>query len=119
MVERFCLCFLLSLFEGEYAFHGRHRSFWAEWPDISRGTCRFPACHPSQPCLLGFSAPSYFCRSLAAFGHRRLNNLAQSFLPLIIKNAGNRVQLYEFGNEPDHYCKMTGTTYGQKWNETV
>ena len=41
------------------------------------------------------------------------------WLKEIIKNAGNRVQLYEFGNEPDHYCKMNGTTYGKKWNETV
>jgi len=41
------------------------------------------------------------------------------WLKEIIKNAGSRVQLYEFGNEPDHYCNMTGTTYGQKWNETV
>jgi hypothetical protein len=29
----------------------------------------------------------------------------------IIRTAGNRVKLYEMGNEPDHYCGMTGQRY--------
>ncbi|NEA34196.1 hypothetical protein [Streptomyces sp. SID13031] len=29
----------------------------------------------------------------------------------IIRTAGNRVRLYELGNEPDHYCGMTGQRY--------
>jgi hypothetical protein len=29
----------------------------------------------------------------------------------IIRTAGNRVRLYEMGNEPDHYCGMTGQRY--------
>jgi hypothetical protein len=29
----------------------------------------------------------------------------------IIRTAGTRVKLYELGNEPDHYCAMTGQRY--------
>ncbi|MDX6262795.1 MAG: hypothetical protein QOH84_4483 [Kribbellaceae bacterium] len=29
----------------------------------------------------------------------------------IIRTAGSRVKLYEMGNEPDHYCGMTGQQY--------
>ncbi len=37
----------------------------------------------------------------------------------IIKNAGSRVQLYEFGNEPDGYCGWTSATYTSNWNQMV
>lgn len=37
----------------------------------------------------------------------------------IIRVAGKRVQLYEFGNEPNHYCKWDGRTYAYYWNYAV
>jgi hypothetical protein len=37
----------------------------------------------------------------------------------IIKNAGNRVQLYEFANEPDNYCHWDAATYANNWKTTV
>jgi hypothetical protein len=37
----------------------------------------------------------------------------------IIKNAGSRVQLYEFGNEPDGYCGWTSATYTSNWKQMV
>lgn len=37
----------------------------------------------------------------------------------IIKNAGSHVQLYEFANEPNHYCHWSGTAYAQHWNDNV
>lgn len=32
----------------------------------------------------------------------------------VIRTAGDRVKLYEMGNEPDHYCGMTGQRYNDE-----
>lgn len=42
-----------------------------------------------------------------------------TWLKEIVKQAGNRVQLYEFANEPDNYCGWTGADYANYWNSTV
>lgn len=41
------------------------------------------------------------------------------WLKRIIQVAGNRVQLYEFANEPDNYCKWDAATYASYWEQTV
>lgn len=41
------------------------------------------------------------------------------WLKEIIKAAGNRVQLYEFANEPDWYQKWTAKTYSDHWSRVV
>jgi len=41
------------------------------------------------------------------------------WLKKIVRNAGNRVQLYEFGNEPDWYQHWDAETYSRHWNEVV
>ncbi|HEU5047329.1 MAG TPA: hypothetical protein VFT64_05725 [Rickettsiales bacterium] len=41
------------------------------------------------------------------------------WLKNIIQVAGSRVQLYEFANEPDNYCKWDGITYARYWEQTV
>ena len=44
-------------------------------------------------------------------------NLA--WLKEIIKNAGSRVQLYEFASEPNNYCRWDADTYAKNWAATV
>ena len=41
------------------------------------------------------------------------------WLMQIIKNAGSRVQLYEFANEPGNYCHWDAATYAAHWIKTV
>jgi len=41
------------------------------------------------------------------------------WLKEIIKAAGNRVQLYEFANEPNNYCHWDAATYADNWKKTV
>jgi len=43
------------------------------------------------------------------------------WLKEVVKQAGNRVQLYEFANEPDNpgYCGWTAAQYTTYWNQTV
>jgi hypothetical protein len=36
-----------------------------------------------------------------------------------VKNAGSKVQLYEFSNEPDNYCNWSSATYITNWENTV
>lgn len=37
----------------------------------------------------------------------------------IVKRAGSRVQLYEFGNEPDKQCGWTAERFASEWNRVV
>ncbi|WP_460523996.1 hypothetical protein [Flindersiella endophytica] len=37
----------------------------------------------------------------------------------VVKQAGSRVQLYEFGNEPDKQCGWTAERYASEWNRVV
>ena len=41
------------------------------------------------------------------------------WLKEIVKNAGNRVALYEFANEPDWYQKWNAETYAAYWKQVV
>jgi len=42
-----------------------------------------------------------------------------AWLEAIVRHAGDRVQLYEFANEPDHYCGWDGARYAAEWIRTV
>lgn len=43
----------------------------------------------------------------------------EEWLREIVKQAGSRVQLYEFGNEPDKQCGWPAERYAEEWNRVV
>jgi hypothetical protein len=98
---------------------------WAKFDDMTQGGSK-----PRQT-LAQFSHAVDGIRSLGAYPFIKLPPVWDKqcdkaldywnieWLKQIIKNAGNRVQLYEFANEPNNYCHWDASAYADNWLKTV